>query len=64
MPGRPDPLLAEIADYVLDFDVATSAEAIQTALPIRRCSGTPGTRSAPCAAAQLGEGAGRSGPSR
>ena len=31
MPGRPDPLLAEIAGYVLDFDVASSAEAIQTA---------------------------------
>ena len=31
MPGRPDPLLAEIAGYVLDFDVASSAEANQTA---------------------------------
>jgi DNA polymerase-3 subunit epsilon len=30
------------------------AEAIQTALPIRRCTGPPGRRSAPCAAAQLG----------
>ncbi|MEJ7582780.1 MAG: DEDD exonuclease domain-containing protein, partial [Acidimicrobiales bacterium] len=30
------------------------AEAIHTAVPIRRCSGGPGRRSAPCAAAQLG----------
>jgi len=30
------------------------ADAIHTALPIRRCTGTPGRRAAPCAAAQLG----------
>jgi len=30
------------------------AEAIHTALPIRRCTGVAGSRSAPCAAAQLG----------
>lgn len=30
------------------------AEAIHTALPIRRCTGAPGRRAAPCVAAQLG----------
>lgn len=33
---------------------ARVVEAIQTALPIRRCTGRPGSRSARCAAAQLG----------
>ena len=32
----------------------TVVEAIWDALPIRRCTGAPATRSAPCAAAQLG----------
>ncbi|QYG93734.1 DEDD exonuclease domain-containing protein [Iamia sp. SCSIO 61187] len=33
---------------------ARVVEAVQTALPIRRCSGAAGRREAPCAAAQLG----------
>lgn len=33
---------------------ARVVEAVQTALPIRRCTGAPGRRQAPCAAAQLG----------
>ncbi|NLV54113.1 MAG: DEDD exonuclease domain-containing protein [Acidimicrobiales bacterium] len=31
-----------------------AVEAIQTAVPIRRCTGAPGRRSAPCAVAQMG----------
>ncbi len=46
------------ADHLGPFanhQTATRAvDAIQTALPIRRCSGRPGGRAAPCAAAQLG----------
>lgn len=46
------------ADHLGPFPDHRSAarvvEAIQTALPVRRCTGAPGRREAPCAAAQLG----------
>ncbi|HXH59517.1 DEDD exonuclease domain-containing protein [Iamia sp.] len=46
------------ADYFGPFASHRAAahvvEAIQTALPIRHCTGAPGRRGAPCAAAQLG----------
>lgn len=46
------------ADHLGPFATHRAAaqvvDAVHTALPIRRCSGPPGRRAAPCAAAQLG----------
>lgn len=46
------------ADHLGPFanhrSAALVVDAVHTALPVRRCSGPPGRRSAPCAAAQLG----------